>query len=136
MPPVLDRENYQLLIKEKKDFIVCIHGNKKEDLFKDIFGRYASNILVLVCRSEKYPELVRSLKIITLPAILFFSEGRLMDKLTDLENKEKVFERIEGFIRYRSFRDKFLLEKAVFQRNSKRIKEFLEELYHKEVGYG
>jgi len=133
MPPVLDKKDYRLLIRERRDFIVCMEGKRKEKLFEDIFSRYAESVLVLVCKPENCPELVRSLNIKALPVVLLFSEGKLIDKVTDLGRRDEVFSRIDGFLRFLGLKENFFLMRQVFQRRSKKDIEILEELYYREV---
>lgn len=136
MPPVLDRKDYRLLIKERKDFIVCMEGERKEKLFEEIFSKYAGYVLVLVCRPENCPELVRSLRIKTLPAILLFSEGKLIDKITDLSERREVFLKIDNFLKFLGLKEDFFLKRYIYQRRTKKDMEILEELYYREVWNG
>lgn len=56
---------------------------KEEDILKELFDRFAPEILILRCDPRRCSALFRSLKVEKLPAVLPFSEGRLMGCITD-----------------------------------------------------
>ncbi|RLJ70542.1 hypothetical protein BCF55_0818 [Hydrogenivirga caldilitoris] len=134
MLPNLDRQSFGLLIGEEKDFIVCFSEEGTEHpLFKEIFSRYASRIFILFCSPKTCPSVRRHLRIRRHHAILFFSGNRLIDTILELEDRKLVFRKVESFVKFSQGKDRFLLERKVFQRSYKKLRVLLETYYH-EIG--
>ncbi len=66
-------------------------------------------------------------------AILFFSGGRTIDVILDLDNKDLVFKKIEKFLKFSKVRYKILLQERIFQRTSGKLISLI-NMHYQEIG--
>ena len=129
MPPVIDRSSFNMLLEEEKSFIVCAcAGEERPYIFDEVFRRYASKVLVLVCSPKTCPRLYRYTKLKRRDAILLFSGGRLLEVIFDLSG-DQVWERIDRFVRFTYMREVILIKERIFKRSKKKINHLLERYY-------
>ncbi len=134
MPPVLDRNSFKLLISEEKDFIVCLsESGDTPPLFREVFDKFASKILILMCSTESCPCIRKHIGLGASRAILFFSGGRTIDIILDLDNKDLVFKKIEKFLKFSKVKYKILLQERIFQRTSGKLISLI-NMHYQEIG--
>ena len=127
MPPVLDREDFVLLIKEEKDFIVC--ASKSEDIpevFEEVFRKYANKVFVLICTPKTCPRLYKHLKLGKSGAILLFWKGNLVDIIHNFEKRDILWNKIDQFLDFVNSGEIFILRECMFKRNRRKLKYFIE----------
>ena len=134
MPPVIDKSSFNMLVKEERSFIVCAYaGGDVPHIFDEVFRRYASKVLVLVCSPNTCPKLCKYTKPNKQGAILLFSGGRLLEIISDLSS-DHVWERIDRFVKFTYMREVILIKEKIFRRSRKKINRLLEKCYRELKG--
>lgn len=130
MIPLLDREGFELLIAEERDFVVCFsQEGEVSPLVREVFERFAPKIIVLMCSPRSCPSVRKYLQLKVPEAILLFSGGRCIDLIHDLGNREEVLRKVDGFVRFSQMRERILLEERIFQRSRRKLRNIIEMRY-------
>lgn len=134
MLPLLDKESFELLISEEKDFIVCFsESGEVLPIFREVFERFASKVFILMCSPKSCPSVQKHLSLKVSGAILLFSGGRTMEVILELYNRAWILKRIERFVKFSRMKERIILEEKIFQRSRRKLRSIM-DMHYQEMG--
>ncbi len=134
MPPLIDRNSLELLLQEEKNFVICTFATAEPpSIFKTLFQRFSSSVLILLCAQEELPQIYRHAVSESQGALLFFCRGTLIDVVCNLNADGYVLKRVESFVKFTQVVEGLLLRESIFQRSRKKIN-YLLEVHYSEMG--
>lgn len=104
MEQVVTRENFESIVNNPAvmvDFWAgwCTPCLRIAPFVEELAKEYEGRVVVAKCDIEENDELAETLQIMSIPTLLFFKNGTLVDKVIGVVPKETLKEKIEAMLK-------------------------------------